>query len=199
VFGQKTTNWLNTQETIKACKYVILTLCVFNIITLLILVHESNKPPFVIRVEPHGESALVLANSPKAYPEQQEAVFFTEKFLDKLLAYNHETLEDDLSIALSYMTPTLKQEHIDSWKETGSLDKIKRAKFSTRLYFDKVVANQDEYGDFIVHFRFASETTREGKKEALIPFQGFVTLRATQRDMNNVYGLIVTNINVEEA
>ena len=88
-------------------------------------------------------------------------------------------------------------------KDTGSgpphLDKIKRAKFSTRLYFDKVVANQDEYGDFIVHFRFASETTREGKKEALIPFQGFVTLRATQRDMNNVYGLIVTNINVEEA
>ncbi len=175
-----------------------MSLCFFNIVTLVILVHANNKPPYVIRIQAHGEASVLHSGDSGSLPAEQEAVYFTEKFLDKLLGYNHETLTEDLSVALSYMTPGLKKSHIESWKKSGSLEQIKRTKFATKLYFDEILANQDQYGDFIVHFSFASETRPEGGERDLIPFSGHLTLQPTKRDMNNVYGLVVTSIAVNE-
>jgi|GEM_PF-5564149 len=190
--------WLNTQATIQTCKIVILALVVFNMVCLALLFHVHQKPPFVVRVGPKGQSMLLDGKSPASAPLENEAVVFSQAFLTKLFGYNHDTLMEDLSVALSLMEPELKASHIQAWKASKSLDKIAQKKFKTQVYFAKVAAHMDKRGDFLIHFNMFSKTKGQDAKVRFIPYQGQLTLKAIDRSKDNIYGLTVTGIALDE-
>ncbi len=160
----------------------------------LAVVRASQRPPFVIRVDPSGEARLLSGREGAARPELVEARFFATDFLKHFLAPSAASVAKDLSRALAMMTPELQREHAEAFRKNSYVRNVERLKVQTVVFFGDILAHK-QGESYVVRAEGIVETRRQGIR---VPVRRHFSTRMgispVPRNDWNIQGLLIEDL-----
>lgn len=183
--------WTSLEKQNRCLRHLSILLGIVGFFMAIALLRLSQRPPFVIRIDPTGQARLLQSQLERAQPEEAEARFFTKEFLKMYLAPSGQTAGKDLSMALAWMESDLREKHARIFRKNQYLQDLLKKKIQVSIFFGELVARKNPK-DYEVIAKGVVET-RQGSsgKPHRRSFTAMLRLLSVARETWNPYGLHV--------